>query len=436
MSPSSVSNQPGCCIAGGGPAGMMLGYLLARAGVRVTVLEKHQDFLRDFRGDTVHPSTLQVLHELGLLEDFLRVPHQKVTGLRGVFGDFRFQAADFSHVPAFCRFVVLMPQWDFLEFLSRHAKQFPGFELRMRHEATGLLEDGGQITGLTVKTPSGPEEIRTPLVIGCDGRHSTIRKAAGLELREFGVPIDVLWFRLSRRANAPENLLGTVNYGQALVLIARGDYFQAGLLIRKGSFEQRKQEGLPALRESIRRIAPYLGDRPEELQSWDQIKLLSVQINRLKRWYRPGLLCIGDSAHAMSPAGGVGINLAIQDAVAAANLLARPLREGRITVRDLARVQTRRQFPTQVTQAFQVNAHEGFEWVFDRPGPIHAPWQLRAAVAIPGVQRLIGRGVGIGVRPEHVDRPVPRRPWLRAAVAAGIIAATALFLIRARQRTL
>src|SRR3984957_11166554 len=308
-----------CCVVGGGPAGMMLGYLLARAGVQVTVLEKHADFLRDFRGDTVHPSTLEVMHELGLLDDFLKLPHQELKSTGGLVGDFMLRAADFSHLPTRCKFIALMPQWDFLNFLSARAMRFPGFQLRMQYEAVDLLRDGETIVGVKARSPNGPVYVQANLVVGCDGRHSTIRGAAGLQVQELGVPIDVLWFRVSRRAGDPEQVLGNINYGKALILINRGDYFQSGLIIRKGSFDQIKREGLDAFRETIARIAPYLGDRPEELKSWDQIKLLTVQINRLRKWLLPGLLCIGDAAHAMSPAGGVAINLAPQDAVATAN---------------------------------------------------------------------------------------------------------------------
>jgi 2-polyprenyl-6-methoxyphenol hydroxylase-like FAD-dependent oxidoreductase len=425
-----------CCVVGGGPAGMMLGYLLARKGVAVLVLEKHADFLRDFRGDTVHPSTLDVMDELGLLDDLLKLPHQRLTSVGGRVGNFAMQAADFSHLPTRCKFVALMPQWDFLNFLSDRAKRFPGFQLRMRCQGVNLIRAGQRITGVEAHSPDGPVQIQADLVVGCDGRHSTIRQAAGLPVQEFGVPIDVLWFHISRRAGDPEQVLGNVNYGRALVLINRGDYFQAGLIIRKGSFEQIKREGLDAFRTAIARIAPYLGGRVDELQSWDQIKLLTVQINRLRTWHLPGLLCIGDAAHAMSPAGGVGINLAIQDAVASANLLAGPLREGRVSEALLARVQDRREFPTRVTQAFQVNAHKMLARVFETSGPMKAPWQLKVLVRTPGLQRVMGRVVGIGVRPEHVAgalRYKPRREWSlrRAAVSAGALLGAAVATVRA-----
>jgi 2-polyprenyl-6-methoxyphenol hydroxylase-like FAD-dependent oxidoreductase len=399
---------------------MMLGYLLARAGVAATVLEKHADFFRDFRGDTVHPSTLEVLYELGLLEDFLRLPHQELTSVGGLVGGYPIQAADFSHLPTRCKFVALMPQWDFLNFLSSRARQFPGFDLRMQHEVTGLLREGGRITGVEARTPAGSVEIRADLVVGCDGRHAVTRNAAGLQVQEFGVPIDVLWFRISRRQGDPEQVLGNVNYGKALILINRGDYFQAGMIVRKGSFEKIRQDGLEEFRQTIARIAPYLNDRVEELHDWEQIKLLSVQINRLRRWYGLGLLCIGDAAHAMSPAGGVGINLAIQDAVAAANLLAVPLREGRPIGAFLERLQVRREFPARVTQQVQVMAHKGFARVFRNEGPIRVPWQLKVIAKVPGLQRVIGRAVGIGVRPEHVVGV--RSSWQKAAIHTEAVA--------------
>jgi 2-polyprenyl-6-methoxyphenol hydroxylase-like FAD-dependent oxidoreductase len=429
-----------CCIVGGGPAGMLLGYLLARQGVPAMVLEKHADFFRDFRGDTVHPSTLDVMYELGLLEEFLKLPHQELTSTGALIGGYRVEAADFRHVPAHCKFIALMPQWDFLNFLSDHAKRFPSFQLRMQHEAVGLIWAGETIAGVEARTPEGPVRILADLVVGCDGRHSTTRKAAGLPVREFGVPIDVLWFRISRRAGDPEQVLGNVNYGKAIILINRGDYFQAGMIIPKGSFEDLKQAGLSAFQDLIWRIAPYLGDRVNELQDWEQIKLLTVQINRLQEWYRPGLLCIGDAAHAMSPAGGVGINLAIQDAVATANILAESLRaeslgEGQVTEALLARVQQRREFPTRVTQALQVNAHKAIARVFQTSGEFQLPWQVKAVSHVPGLQRAMGYLVGIGVRPEHVDGAArPRgREWSlkKVAVHAGALLGAAVATVRA-----
>ncbi len=424
-----------CCVVGGGPAGIMLGYLLARAGVAVTVLEKHNDFFRDFRGDTVHPSTLELMYELGILDDFLKVPHQKLTSVGGIYGDFAFRAADFRFLPTHCKFVALMPQWDFLDFLSGKAKHFPSFNLRMQYDAVDLIRDNGRIRGVVAQTPNGDAEIRADLVVGCDGRHSRTREAAQLEVLEFGVPIDVLWFRISRTSNDPEQLLGNLNYGKALVLINRDQYFQAGLIVPKGSFEELRNRGLEAFRDLIRGIAPYLGDRVEELRDWEQIKLLSVQINRLQQWYRPGLLCIGDAAHAMSPAGGVGINLAIQDAVATANLLADPLREGRITEWQLSRVQERREFPTRAMQFMQVNAHKAFQNIFRNPGPAKAPWQLKVAVQIPGIQHMMARVVGLGFRPEHIrgarkQEACDKQLLKKIAVGVGLMAAGAVIATR------
>jgi 2-polyprenyl-6-methoxyphenol hydroxylase-like FAD-dependent oxidoreductase len=413
---------------GGGPAGMMLGYLLARQGVDVTVLEKHEDFFRDFRGDTVHPSTLEVLKELGLLEEFLKLPHQRVESLGVVLGSSKFAVADFRHVPMACKFVALMPQWDFLNFIASHAKKLPAFQLLMQHEATELLRDHTRIDGVVARNDGQEVKVHADLVVGCDGRHSITRSAAGLEVIEHGVPIDVLWFRLSRRPGDPDQVLGNVNYGKALILIDRSDYFQAGLIIPKGSYESVQARGISAFRDSIREIAPWLDERVSELVDWEQIKILTVQINRLERWYRPGLLCIGDAAHAMSPAGGVGINLAIQDAVAAANLLVRPLKERRLREADLAAVQRRRAFPTRITQAMQLLAHRGFARVFENPGPIEVPWQLKAAQQIPGVQIALGYAVGVGARPEHVGERTsasPRRLLLAGLIAAGISLASA-----------
>ncbi len=418
-----------CCVVGGGPAGMILGYLLARRGVQVTVLEKHQDFFRDFRGDTVHPSTLEVLKELGLLKEFLKLPHEKVFSLGVIIGESKFDVADFRHVPATCKFVALMPQWDFLNFLAVHAKRLPSFRLLMQHETTDLLREGKRIVGVVARDNGREVQVRADLVVGCDGRHSITRAAAGLEVIEHGVPIDVLWFRISRNPGDVEQVLGNVNYGKALILINRSDYFQAGLIIAKGSYDKIKARGLEAFRADIHKIAPYLGERVNELHDWEQIKILTVQINRLRRWYQSGLLCIGDAAHAMSPAGGVGINLAIQDAIAAANLLTRPLQERCVSEAAMAAVQKRRALPTRATQAIQLLAHRGLVRVFETPGPIQAPWQIKAAVRIPGIQRAVGYAVGIGVRPEHLreERPAPWRD--RAATAAfaalGIVAATA-----------
>jgi len=410
-----------CCVVGGGPAGVMLGYLLARHGVPVTVLEKHKDFFRDFRGDTVHPSTLEVLRELGLLDDFLKLPHQEVEYVGGVFGDLPFRGADFRNVPAHCRFVAFMPQWDFLNFLSDRGRQCPTFDLRLHHQAIDLLREGDRITGVVARVPGGePVHIRAHLVVGCDGRHSVVRQCANLELIETGVPIDVLWFRISRLPDDPQRVLGNVNYGKALIMIDRTDYFQAGLIIPKGSYPDIQAQGIDAFRATLLRLAPYLSGREGELRDWDQIKILTVQINRLRRWHRPGLLCIGDAAHAMSPAGGVGINLAIQDAVATANILAQPLLGRSVTEADLAAVQDRREFPARATQAVQAFVHKGFARAFRHPAALTAPWQMRVMVRLPGIQQIMGYAVGIGVRPEHVQQPAAPAPPQRFELARAI----------------
>jgi 2-polyprenyl-6-methoxyphenol hydroxylase-like FAD-dependent oxidoreductase len=397
-----------CCIAGGGPAGIMLGYLLARAGVSVIVLEKHKDFFRDFRGDTIHPSTLEVMYELGLLEEFLKLPHQEMQRVGGQFGDFVFTGADFSRLTTHCKFIALMPQWDFLNFLAGHGKQFRTFDLRMEHEATGLLEEGGRIKGVRVKTPKGSIEIAADLVVGCDGRHSTVRDASGFEVMDFGAAVDVLWFHISRKADDPEGALGRIDYGQMLILINRSDYYQAGLIVRKDAFDSVKAAGLPAFRESLLQVAPFLGERVDEIKDWDQVKLLSVQINRLRHWSRPGLLCIGDSAHAMSPAGGVGINYAIQDAIATANILAEALREHKVTATLLTKVQERREFPVRIIQALQAKIHNASLHFLGRPEKAKAPWQMRAFLRIPGMQWMMARGIGCGIRPEHIHTPLDK----------------------------
>lgn len=430
-----------CCVVGGGPAGIMLGYLLARRGVRVTVLEKHGDFFRDFRGDTVHPSTLELFHQLGFLEDFLKLPHQELTSIGAAFGDFSFRAADFSRVSSRAKFIALMPQWDFLDFLVRQARQFPTFDLRLQHEAVAVIANGPRITGVEARKPDGSTlRIQASLVAACDGRHSTVREGARMEVREFGVPIDALWFRISRHAGDPERALGNFNYGKALILINRGNYYQAGLIIRKGSFDEVKSRGMGHFRQAISQVAPYLADRVSELDDWDQIKLLTVQINRLRQWWRPGLLCIGDAAHAMSPAWGVGINLAIQDATAAARILARPLLENQVTEDVLAEVQHRRELPTRVTQFLQVNVHRAMDrFLFQNPGPLKAPWPLRLAMAVPAVPHLTGRFVGIGVRPEQIqpssrERKVPA--WtVCAAIAAAFAVTTARILKNTGRKT-
>src|SRR3954451_11803669 len=343
-----------CVVAGGGPAGMMLGLLLARAGVSVVVLEKHADFLRDFRGDTIHPSTLEVIYELGILEAFLQRPHQEVRELSGRVGGQHVTIADFTHLPTHCKFLALMPQWDFLDFLAAQARACRTFQLRTEAEVTGLIEDGGRVCGVTLDTPQGPQEIRADLVVGADGRHSVVRERAGLEIDRFGAPIDVLWMRMSRRADDPVQALGNIQGGHILVMLDRGDYWQCAFVIPKGGYDALKQRGIEAFRADVAATAPDMRDRVAELRDWSDVKLLTVLVDRLRRWHRPGLLCIGDAAHAMSPVGGVGINLAIQDAVATANLLAAPLRAGTLGPDEPRKVQGRREWPTRVTQWAQV----------------------------------------------------------------------------------
>lgn len=392
-----------CCIAGGGPAGIMLGLLLARAGVDVLVLEKHADFLRDFRGDTIHPSTLEVMHELGLLEDLLKLPHQEAPWLHAQVCGLALTVADFTHLPTHCRFIAFMPQWDFLNFLAERGARYPTFKLLMRAEVTGLIEEAGSVVGLRATTPDGPLEVRANLVVGADGRHSVVRALAGLEVDEFGAPMDVLWFRLSRRPGDPEETMGRFDIGRILVMINRGAYWQCGFVIPKGALEQLQERGLEAFRDSVARSAPFAADRVGELLDWDAVKLLTVRIDRLPRWYRPGLLCIGDAAHAMSPIGGVGINLAIQDAVAAANLLAEPLRAGRLATGHLRLVQQRREWPARVTQRMQIFIQNRvITRVLTSADRLSPPFSVRLLARFPLLPRLPARLVGIGVRPEHV----------------------------------
>jgi 2-polyprenyl-6-methoxyphenol hydroxylase-like FAD-dependent oxidoreductase len=401
-----------CCIAGGGPAGMMLGFLLARAGVDVVVLEKHADFLRDFRGDTVHPSTLELMYELGLLDEFLKRPHQEVVQLLGIIGGTTVPVADFSHVPTHCKFIALMPQWEFLNFLAESGRRYPSFRVLMQAEVTELIDAGDRVAGVRATTPDGPVEIRANLVVGADGRRSTVRARAGLHVDDIGAPIDVLWMRLPKRTGDPSGaVLGRFDAGKILVALDRGDYWQCASVIPKGGYDALRARGLQALRDDIAAVAPDLADRVGALQSWDDVKLLTVAVGRLREWYRPGLLCIGDAAHAMSPIGGVGINLAIQDAVAAANLLFEPLRNGAPRLRDLAAVQRRRMLPVRLTQAMQVFIQNRvITSVLANTKPTKAPWPLKVALAVPFLRRIPARVVGVGFRPEHVRTPEAATP--------------------------
>jgi len=383
---------------------MMLGFLLARAGVRTVVLEKHADFLRDFRGDTIHPSTLELMYELGILEEFLKRPHQQATELSMQFGDRRFALADLSHLPTHCRFIAFMPQWDFLDFLADNGRRYATFHLKMQTEVVGLLYEGEKVCGVRAQTSEGPLSIRADLVVGTDGRSSTVRVCAGLEVMDIGAPMDVLWMRLSRRASDPSQPLLRFDVGQALVMINRGEHWQCGLVIPKAGFEAVHSRGLGPFRENIARLAPFLRDRVDQLADWSSIKLLTVRVDRLRKWHRPGLLCIGDAAHAMSPVGGVGINLAIQDAVAAANILAAPLRNGTCQSEHLQKVQRRRTPPAYLTQRLQVLLQERLlRGVLSSRPPPALPWIARLMAGVPLLRRVLGYLIGIGIRAEHIQ---------------------------------
>ena len=402
---TSEKLQTRCVIVGGGPAGMMAGYLLARAGVPVAVLEKHADFNRDFRGDTIHPSTLELMYELGLLDEFLKQPHQQVRELRGVINGQTVPIADFTRLPTRCKFIAFMPQWDFLNFLSSHAKRFPTFQLRMQTEVVDLLIENDRVKGVGAKTPRGEIEMRADLVIGADGRHSTIHSRAGFRLCEFGAPIDALWMRISKKPADPEQSFGFFRHGKLLVLLDRGDYWQCGFVIPKGGFDEIKARGLAKFQNEIVSFAGFLRDRVAELDDWSKIKLLTVQINRLREWCREGLLCIGDSAHAMSPAGGVGINLAIQDAVATANLLAQKLRLGPVSVDDLRKVQARREWPTRLIQRMQVFIHQRVVTGRASGSDNSLPFVVRLLKWFPILRQVPARFIGLGPRPEHFRSP-------------------------------
>jgi 2-polyprenyl-6-methoxyphenol hydroxylase-like FAD-dependent oxidoreductase len=393
-----------CCIVGGGPAGMMLGFLLARAGVPVTVLEKHADFLRDFRGDTVHPSTLEIMHELGLLDEFLKLPHSAVRQVSMQIGKDRVVIGHFEHLPVHCKFIALMPQWDFLNFIAQHARRYPTFDLRMCAEATGLIEENGRIVGVRAATPNGELEVRSDLTVGCDGRHSTVRAEAGLESDDYGAPMDVMWFRLSRKPDDSDETVGHIEDGRMIVMLNRNDYWQCAYVIPKGTADEVNRAGLDKFREAVGEMSPFTRDRLGEIDSWDKVKLLTVAVDRLRRWYRPGLLCIGDAAHAMSPIGGVGINLAVQDAVAAANILAEPLRRGAVTIETLKDVQQRREFPTRFTQRMQIVLQNNIISPALRGKRPNAPLLIKM-IQWPLLRRIPGRVVALGIRPEHVHTP-------------------------------
>ena len=404
MADSTITTT--CAIAGGGPAGVMLGFLLARAGVPVVVLEKHIDFFRDFRGDTVHPSTLEVIHELGLLNAFLKVPHQKIDRLSLQFGDTNIALADLTHLPTHCKFVALMPQWDFLNFLAAQGKRYKSFDLHMQTEATDLIEEGGRIVGLRARAPDGTLTIRAALVVGCDGRHSTVRERAGLQSDDYGAPMDVLWFRMTREAGDPGDVFGHIEAAKLMIMLNRGDYWQCAYVIPKGGIDRVQAEGIDAFRQRVLSMSLFLADRIGEIKSFDDVKLLTVKVDRLRQWWRPGLICIGDSAHAMSPVGGVGVNIAVQDAVAAANRLAAPLKRGAVTDADLYAIQERRTLAVRLTQAVQLAVQNRIIsralTSEQRPKP---PLMFKLLGLFPVLRRIPARLIGLGVRPEHVRTP-------------------------------
>lgn len=394
-----------CCIAGGGPAGIMLGLLLARAGIDVIVLEKHADFFRDFRGDTIHPSTIDLVDRLGLRERFDAIPQSAIHTLDVVVNGNRLTPVDFSHLRGRNRSIALMPQWDFLSLIAEEGARYPTFHLMMGAEATGILRDGERVTGLTASTPEGPMDIRARLTVAADGRDSTVRQAAGLSPRDYGVAIDLLWFRLPRTKVNPPDTLAYLNAESMVITIPREGYYQAGMLIPKGGYPAVQEAGIDEFRARIVRVAPFLAEVIDSLESWEQVKLLTVQVNRLARWWQPGLLCIGDAAHAMSPAFGVGVNYAIQDAVAAANLLVGPLRDGTLTTKDLELVQKRRLPPVRRMQPIQLRLHA----VVAKPGgggflanPMRWWQRAIAAILLPLLRRVTARMVGRGFRPERI----------------------------------
>jgi 2-polyprenyl-6-methoxyphenol hydroxylase-like FAD-dependent oxidoreductase len=382
---------------------MMLGLLLARAGVKAVVMEKHGDFLRDFRGDTVHPSTLNVMDELGLLDQFLKLPHQKVSRFSGQFGEERVIVGDFSHLPVRAPYIAMMPQWDFLDFLAAQGKRYPTFTALMNAEATDLIEEGGRVVGVRAAIEGKPQEIRADLVVGADGRHSTVRRSAGFQPTVLGAPMDVLWFRLTHKAGDSAETMGRFDRGSILIMLDRGDYWQCAYVIAKGSAETLKAVGIETFRQRIARLMPFLAGRVHELATVDDLKLLTVGVERLEKWWKPGLLCIGDAAHTMSPIGGVGVNIAVQDAVAASNILAGPLREGRLADGDLEAVQKRRLWPVRATQAVQIFLQDRMiAPTLAGTRPLRAPWPARLMNAVPFLRRVPARLLGLGVQPEHV----------------------------------
>ncbi len=405
--PDPTTSKVQCCIAGGGPAGMMLGYLMARAGVKTLVLEKHADFLRDFRGDTVHPSTLQAMVDLGLIEGFLKRPHSKLQRIGAEIDGKTYEVVNFHHLPMDCRYVAFMPQWDFLDFLKDEGAALPDLQVMMKAEATDLIEENGVVVGVRGKGEDGPFEVRADLVIGADGRASVLRDRSGLSVEDLGAPIDVLWFRVSRDPASEDQLLARVNNGRFIVTIERDDYWQCAYVIAKGGAEKARADGIAAFRQRVAEAAPFLASKTHEIESFDEVKLLTVTVDRLTHWSKPGLLFIGDAAHAMSPIGGVGINLAVQDAIAAANLLAAPLAAGRPLIEaDLDAVRRRRLLATRFIQGFQVLAQDNlFKGAGAGEQPHFNAWPIKLIAHLPPVQRLAARMIGLGVRMERVRSP-------------------------------
>ncbi|WP_027553623.1 FAD-dependent oxidoreductase [Bradyrhizobium sp. Cp5.3] len=410
--PERRSLKVRCCIVGGGPAGMMLGYLLGRAGIDVVVLEKHADFFRDFRGDTVHPSTLQVMDELGLIDGFLKLPHQRLQTMDGLFGGTHVRIADLSRLRTKYPFIAFMPQWDFLNFLREAGKRFASLKVMMSTEAVDLIRRGEPIAGVRAMTPEGPLDIEADLTIACDGRHSIVRERAGLSVDEIGAPMDVLWFRVGRKPDETENLFARIEPGKMMVTFDRGDYWQCAYVIAKGQYAAVKARGLQALLDDVARMAPVLRSGIGDVKSFDDVKLLTVAINRLKHWTRPGLLCIGDAAHAMSPVGGVGVNLAVQDAVATANLLADKISRGCPSEHELDAVRARREFPVKMTQAMQVVVQNNIISGALKPGnqPLKVPLIIRLLTAVPWLQGIPARLLALGIRPEHVASKAAQMP--------------------------
>ncbi len=393
-----------CCIVGGGPAGMMLGFLLARAGVEVIVLEKHGDFLRDFRGDTVHPSTMTVMHELGFLDDFLKLPHHKIDKFAGYFGTKRVQMVDLSHLPVPAPFIAMMPQWDFLDFIAARGKALPRFKLLMHAEAKALISESGKVVGVRATVDGKEEEIRADLVVGCDGRHSIVREQTGLKLDVLGAPMDVMWFRITHKDGDANEVMGRFNAGGLIVMLDRGDYWQCAYVIPKGAADRVRAQGIDKVRQTLAGMMPGFEQRLSELTTMDDLKLLTVAVERLETWWKPGVLCIGDAAHTMSPIGGVGVNIAIQDAVAASNILAAPLREKRLKDSDLDAVQKRRMFPARATQAMQVAIQNNIiAPALAGTGEVKVPFAVTLMQWFPVLRRIPARLTGTGVRPEHVQ---------------------------------